>query len=73
EDMEAQMNGLVPYIGFILQHADQNLETFQSDLVSCQSQLGYAMHGMIGRPASMKNIVPVFKGRRIRRKASIEK
>lgn len=73
EDMEAQMNGLVPYIGFILQHADQNLETFQSDLVSCQSQLGYAMHGMIGRPASMKNIVPVFKGRRIHRKASMEK
>lgn len=70
DDMEAQMNGLIPYIGFILQHADQNLETFQSDLASCQNQLSYAMHGTVHTPASMKNIVPVFKGRRTRRKTS---
>ncbi|MGH9397621.1 MAG: hypothetical protein ACRD18_12310 [Terriglobia bacterium] len=73
DDMEAQMNGLIPYIGFILQHADQGLETFQSDLASCQNELSYAMHGTVHTPASMKNIVPVFRGRRTGRKASKEK
>lgn len=67
EDMEAQMNGLVPYIGFILQHADDGLDTYRSDLASCQNQLGYAMHQSLERPVGMKNIVPVFKGRRASR------
>lgn len=67
EDMEAQMNGLVPYIGFILQHADEGLDTYRSDLASCQNQLGYAMHQSLERPVGMKNIVPVFKGRRATR------
>lgn len=67
-DMEAQLNGLVPYIGFILQHQDRNLEMFQADLAGCQNQLGYAMHGMVHSSQPMKNIVPVFQGRRVDRK-----
>jgi hypothetical protein len=67
DDMEGQMNGLIPYISFILQHADRSLETFQADLASCQNQLGYAMHGLIHSPQPMKNIVPVFQGRRVSR------
>lgn len=66
-EMEAQMNGLVPYIGFILQHADEGLDTYRSDLASCQNQLGYAMHQSLQRPVGMKNVVPVFQGRRVRR------
>lgn len=62
-DMEAQLNGLVPYIGYILQHQDRNLEMFQADLAGCQNQLGYAMHSMVHSSQPMKNIVPVFQGR----------
>lgn len=72
-DMEAQMNGLVPYIGFILQHADDGLDTYRSDLASCQNQLGYAMHQSLQRPVGMKNIVPVFQGRRARRNRAEKK
>ncbi|MGH9406282.1 MAG: hypothetical protein ACRD3D_10660 [Terriglobia bacterium] len=67
-DMEAQLNGLMPYIGFILQHADRNLVTFQTDLATCQNQLSYAMHSFVRPAQPMKNIVPVFQGRRVRRK-----
>lgn len=66
-DMEAQMNGLVPYVGFILQNADAGLDTYRSDLANCQNQLGYAMHQSIESPHGMKNIVPVFQGRYVRK------
>lgn len=67
-DMEAQLNGLVPYISFILQHQDRNLEMFQADLAGCQNQLGYAMHSLVRPSQPMKNIEPVFQGRRVDRK-----
>lgn len=67
-DMEAQLNGLIPYIAFILQHQDSNLEMFQADLAGCQNQLGYAMHGQVRSSTPMKNIVPVFQGRRVKHK-----
>lgn len=67
-DMEAQLNGLTPYISFILQNESRNLGTFQTDLASCQNQLGYAMHSLIRAPQPMKNEVPVFQGGHTRRR-----
>lgn len=72
-DMEAQLNGLIPYISFILQHQDRNLEMFQTDLAGCQTQLGYAMHSQVHTSQPMKNIVPVFQGRRRSRKGKTDK
>ncbi|HEV2417909.1 MAG TPA: hypothetical protein VGX94_08900 [Terriglobia bacterium] len=72
-DMEAQLNGLIPYISFILQHQDRNLEMFQTDLAGCQTQLGYAMHSQVRASQPMKNIVPVFQGRRRSRKSKTDK
>ncbi|MGH9402180.1 MAG: hypothetical protein ACRD2P_08745, partial [Terriglobia bacterium] len=69
-DMEAQLNGIIPYISFILKNQDRNLEMFQTDLSSCQNQLGYAMHSMVHSSQPMKNIVPVFQGRRRKKSKS---
>jgi len=66
DDLEANLNALMPYIGAILQHASDNASMIQTDLDTCQNQLTYAMHGMLHAPASLKNVVPVFEGRRAR-------
>jgi hypothetical protein len=66
-DLQARLGDLIPYINFFLQHESHNIDLYQSDLATCQNRLSYAMHGFIHPAIPMKNIVPDFKGRRVRR------
>ncbi len=68
-DLEANLNDLLPYVSFILKNEAETTQMFQADLASCQNQLGYAMHGAIRSATPIRNVVPVFQGRRVREKA----
>jgi len=65
-DLEASLHALMPYVGAILQHASDNVSMIQTDLDTCQNQLTYAMHESLHAPTPLKNVVPVFEGRRAR-------
>ncbi|HLI34316.1 MAG TPA: hypothetical protein VKW70_04660 [Terriglobia bacterium] len=68
-DLEANLNDLLPYVSFILKNEAETTQMFQADLASCQNQLGYAMHGAIRSATPIRNVVPAFQGRRVREKA----
>jgi hypothetical protein len=55
---------LEPYLGYLLRVYDEQAGTVQQNFNACEQELGFAMRP--SRPAAvpMKNIVPVFKGRR---------
>lgn len=69
-DLRARLDGLLPYISFILRHESNSIALYESDLAACQSKLSYAMHGLGSAPVAMRNIVPDFQGRRVRRRKS---
>lgn len=68
-DLQAHLNSLVPYVGFILKDKADTAEMFQADLANCQNELGYAMHRSIHSATPIKNVVPEFQGRRARERA----
>jgi hypothetical protein len=56
---------LQPHLAFLMKNQDGLLLAAQTNLASCQNQLGYALHDKEGRATPMKNVAPVFKsGRR---------
>jgi hypothetical protein len=56
---------LAPYIGFLLQNQDSIVQALESNLASCQTDLGYAMKGKSQHPKWMRNSAPV-RARRTR-------
>ncbi len=68
-DLEANLNDLLPYVSFILKNEAETTQMFQADLANCQNELGYAMHGAVRSATPIRNIVPAFQGRRTREKA----
>ncbi len=53
---------LQPHLAFLMKNQDGLVLAAQTNLASCQSELGYAEHNKQGRATPMKNIAPVFKG-----------
>ncbi|HEX5483581.1 MAG TPA: hypothetical protein VFZ08_13235 [Terriglobia bacterium] len=68
-DLQAHLNAMVPYVGFILKDKADTAAMFQADLANCQNELGYAMHRSIHSATPIKNVVPEFQGRRARERA----
>ncbi len=60
---------LQPYLTYMMRNRDQVFYATQTNLASCENQLGYALHGRMGRATPMKNIAPVFKGHPRHRRA----
>jgi hypothetical protein len=53
---------LQPHLAFLLKNQDGLLLAAQTNLASCQNQLGFALHNKEGHATPIKNIAPVFKG-----------
>jgi hypothetical protein len=53
---------LQPHLAFLSKNQDGLLLATQTNLASCQNELGYALHNKEGRATPMKNVAPVFKG-----------
>jgi hypothetical protein len=53
---------LQPHLVFLSKNQDGLLLATQTNLASCQNELGYALHNKEGRATPMKNVAPVFKG-----------
>jgi hypothetical protein len=53
---------LEPHLASLLKAQDGALLVVQNNLASCQSQLGFAEHGMQGHATPIANIAPEFKG-----------
>jgi len=53
---------LQPHLAFLLKNQDGLLLAAQTNLASCQNELGFALHNKEGRATPIKNIAPVFKG-----------
>jgi hypothetical protein len=58
---------LQPYLAALLQNQDEILVANRNNLAACQSQLSFAMRGRVAPAAPMKNVLPEFKGSRVRR------
>ncbi|MGH6630411.1 MAG: hypothetical protein ACREB3_11830 [Burkholderiales bacterium] len=58
---------LQPYLAYLLHNQDEGLLATQNNLAACQTQLSSAMRGKTAPAKPMKNILPEFKGRRVRR------
>lgn len=64
---------LQPYLSFLMRNRDQVLYATQTNLASCENQLGYALHNRAGAARPMRNIAPAFKGHpRHRRTKEVE-
>ena len=61
---------LQPYLVYLLRNQDQTLYAAQTNLAGCENRLGTALREQQGAPKVLKNIVPDFKGRRVRKPAS---
>ena len=53
---------LQPRLAFLLKNQDGLLLAAQTNLASCQNELGFALHNKEGHATPMKNIAPVFRG-----------
>ncbi len=60
---------LQPYLIYLVRNQDQILHAAQTNLATCQNELGFAMRGRSEPAKVMKNVVPDFKGRRVRKQA----
>ena len=58
---------LQPYLAYLLHNQDEALLATQNNLAACQNQLSFAMRGKNAPARPMKNILPEFKGRRVKR------
>jgi hypothetical protein len=55
---------LEPHLAYLLKNQDNLLLAAQTNLASCQNELNFAEHDKEGRATPMKNIAPVFQGRK---------
>jgi hypothetical protein len=53
---------LQPHLVLLLKNQDGLILAAQTNLASCQNELGYALHDREGRATPVKNVAPVFKG-----------
>lgn len=60
---------LEPYLSFLLKNQDGLVSAAQTNLASCQNELGYALHNRAGKAVRMKNVNPVFQGHPRHRKS----
>lgn len=60
---------LQPYLVYLLRNQDHMFYAAQTNLASCETRLGAALAGQREPAKVMKNIVPDFKGRRVRKPA----
>ncbi len=58
---------LQPHLAALLQNQDEGLLATQNNLAACQNQLSLAMRGKTAPAKPMKNVLPEFKGWRVRR------
>ena len=59
--------GLQPYLASLLRSQDQMFNATQTNLAACENRLGAALRGQSEPAKIIKNIVPDFKGRRVRK------
>jgi len=62
--MAAIQEKLLPYVTYLLRYHDQTLQAFRHNLAACEKQLSYAMRPQTQAAVPMKNVLPVFQGRR---------
>ncbi|MFB3924046.1 MAG: hypothetical protein ACE145_20170 [Terriglobia bacterium] len=60
---------LQPHLATLLQNQDEVMFANENNLAACQSQLSLAMRGKTAPAKLMKNVLPEFKGRRVKRSA----
>ena len=53
-----------PHLAYLLKNQDNVMLIAQTNLASCQNELNFAEHDKEGHAIPMKNIAPVFQGRR---------
>jgi len=53
-----------PHLAYLLKNQDNVMLIAQTNLASCQNELNFAEHDKEGRATPMKNIAPVFQGRK---------
>ncbi len=58
---------LQPHLAALLQNQDEILLATQNNVAACQNQLSLAMRGKTAPAKPMKNVLPEFKGRRVKR------
>jgi hypothetical protein len=68
-DLLTMRQSLKPYLSFLLRNHDQIFVTMETNLAGCQNELGYKNYKANGSPRNMRNVLPEFKGRRVRKKA----
>ncbi len=61
---------LQPYLVYLLRNQDQTLYAAQTGLAGCEHRLGAALREQQGPAKVLKNIVPDFKGGRVRKPAA---
>jgi hypothetical protein len=64
QEMAAVRDKLLPYVTYLLRYHDQTVQDFRHNLAACESQLSYAMRPQTQAAVPMKNVLPVFQGRR---------
>jgi hypothetical protein len=68
-DLLTMHQSLKPYLSFLLRNHDQIFVTMETNLAGCQNELGHKNYKANGSPRNMRNVLPDFKGRRVRKKA----
>ena len=68
-EMLTMRQSLKPYLSFLLRNHDQIFLTMETNLAGCQNELGYKNYKAGDSPKNMRNVLPEFKGRRVRKKA----
>ena len=58
---------LQPHLAALLQNQDEILLATQNNVAACQNQLSFAMRGKTAPAKPMRNVLPEFKGRRVKR------
>ena len=61
---------LQPYLSNLLRNQDQVSYATQTNLAACESRLGAALRGQSAPAKVIRNVVPEFKGRRVRKPAA---
>jgi hypothetical protein len=55
---------LEPHLTYLLKNQDNVILIAQTNLAACQNELNFAEHDKEGHATPMKNIAPVFRGRK---------
>jgi hypothetical protein len=67
-DMLTMRQSLKPYLTFLLRNHDKIFATMEMNLAGCQNELGYKNYNSNGPTKYMRNVLPNFNGRPVRKK-----